>query len=333
MSSRKTLAQIDTILREKTNCSIRRSNSIDVQEARMLRSSYIAIVIGDEFVCFADNLFNRLFFVCLSHEAFVRAEETAMGLFAQGYPLIPERSYVIQDCTGTPTTEDLACFAAVIVRECLANNGTPASVMRCPGFSFEILALCAGKAKDRFMKKFEELPEVGIELECFEKYFRYNQAHEFEWNLYAQTVFNTEVKTSPWGLTLTKYDVFMANLQGAFGLSCVRNFAFLFSLLQGYSILPLEEFKVKFQKESLIKIEFEGDDAKFYHRLVQAAYVAGRTTGGPYLMDSLIGLHDYSISAEFKRHPNILLSPPPFELFLPIYWYTVRKFLLTNTSP
>jgi len=73
-------------------------------------------------------------------------------------------------------------------------------------------------------------------------------------------------------------------------------------------------------------------DARFYQNLIRAAYIAGRSTGGCYLLDSLIGLDDYSASREFRRQPNILLSPPPFELFLPIYWYTVRKFLLTNTS-
>jgi hypothetical protein len=195
-----------------------------------------------------------------------------------------------------------------------------------------VLALFAGKSEDRFMKTFEEIPGVGIDLECFEKYFRYNQTHEFEWNTYAQSVFTTGVTTSPWGLTLSKYETVMANLQGAFGQSCVRNFDFLFSLLQNYSMLSLEEFQEKFTEASLIKLELDAANAKFYQTLVRAAYVAGRQTGGCYLMDSLIGLHDYSVSSEFKRRPNILLFPPPFELFLPVYWYTVRKFLLTNAS-
>jgi len=330
--SAKKLKEINEILRKKTGCRLWWVKTLDVATARDLRTGYIAAAVLPKAVCFADNLFNRLFFVCLDKETAAEAESTAMALFAQGYPLIPEKPFVIEDCTGTPTAADLACFATVVIRECLANNGTPASAMRCPGFLFEMLALFAGKSKQRFLKALEDTPVVGVELECFEKYYRYNQTHESEWVAYAKTVFTKDVTTSPWGLTLNKYEIMMANIQGAFGMACVRNFAFLFTFLQTYSVCSLEEFQLQFNENSLIQLDLDSVDARFYQNLIRAAYIAGRSTGGCYLLDSLIGLDDYSASREFRRQPNILLSPPPFELFLPIYWYTVRKFLLTNTS-
>jgi hypothetical protein len=103
--------------------------------------------------------------------------------------------------------------------------------------------------------------------------------------------------------------------------------------LQSYSLCSLAEFKDEFTRYSLIKVDFDDIDAQFYQNMIRAAYIAGRgEVGGYYLLDSLMGVHDYHVSEEFVKKPNILFTPLPFKMILPLYWYTVRKFLLTNTS-
>lgn len=282
-----------------------------------------------------------MFFICLEKksekgsERFAAAkasERTAVEFYVQDNPWLPERPFSIPDCGTTPNQLDWARTAALIIGYCLEANGTPAAAMRDQRFRDNICAIFAGKDEERFAEAFSQFKPPKVKIERLQEYALYNRYHVTAWLQYSRTVFNETVTGPIWGLTAESYETMMADLKRAFGKEAVNNFTFLHPLLESYSELSLDEFRDEFSRYSLCNLNLEGTSGELYFNLLRTAYVAGRTNGGPHLLDTLIGLHEYKLVSGLHSEPNIIATPLPFAMFLPIYWYTVRKFLLTNTS-
>jgi hypothetical protein len=307
-------------------CNIKPARELDMFDGHMLRSAYIVAVILPDAVCFADNLFNRWFCVCLNNEIAQKTSEYGMTLYREGSSLIPQPPYIVENCSVRPSKLDWGCFAGIVLHECLSENGTPSSVVRNYNFHSGLFSGDFG-----FLDALKQLPELDVDSERIEAIYRYNIRYDAEWQAYAATVFDAEVTTSPWGLTLDNYGTILANLRNAFGPRCT-DYTYFFDILQFYSFCSLEEFKAAFAEYALVKIDFDEIDARLYQNIVRAAYVFGRDCSGYYFRDSLMGIHAFTFTDEFAKEPNIIFVPLPFKLMLPLYWYTLRKFLLTNAS-
>lgn len=307
-------------------CNIKTVGELEMFDGHMLRSAYIVAAILPDAVCFADNLFNRWFCVCLNDEIAQKTTEFGMTLYREGSSLIPQPPYIIRNCSVKPSKLDWGCFAGIVLHECLSENGTPFSVIHNYNF---FSALFSGDFG--FLDALKQLPELDVDSERVEAIYRYNIRYDAEWQAYAATVFDADVTTSPWGLTLSKYEIILANLRGAFGQRCT-DYAYFFDLLQIYSFYSLDEFKAGFAEYALIKIDFNDIDAQFYQNVVRAAYVIGRDCSGYYFKDSILSIHPFLVTDAYMEEPNIIFVPLPFKLMLPLYWYTLRKFLLTNAS-
>jgi len=124
----------------------------------------------------------------------------------------------------------------------------------------------------------------------------------------------------------------MVLLKQAFGEGCAKDSKFFSELLADYCSMSLKDFSVNFianAKSIGVKLKFATtEEAQLFQAYIRCAYLVVSTRFTEvYVWQSLTQIHNYTIQT------NIFVHQIPFKMFLPVYWYTSRKFFLTNSSP